>query len=132
MLVTIVILTIIVVATATYISLSVSKGQDAEREADINALASLAEDHYNTTGRYPLMSELTSGSVRGVNDSLLTPPGASKNVVATTTPTKAQYGYVTYDPTGVACTSGATCGKRFTLFWRSEQNGTLYAKKSVN
>lgn len=132
MMVTIAVLIVLIAATATYSLLSPALGRDAEREADIEGLASLIELHYETTGRYPFLSELTGGGVRNVTNELLSPPEAPVSVVNTASPTIMQYGYVTFTHTGTVCTGGGTCGKRFALYWRSERTGTVHEKRSVN
>lgn len=94
-------------------------------------MASLLEAHHYSKGK--LLADIQTGSVKGVTPEMLSVPGQelANNLVASSTPTLQQYGYVTFDQSDVACSSGAQCGVRFKLYWRGEQDGVVYAVSSI-
>ena len=110
------------------------QGRDAEREADVAALSRLLESYYLKRGAYPLLSAVSSTTLPGLNADFLVAPGAAggNSLVSTTTPSKIQYGYVTYTADMTPCTSGTNCGKKYLLTWYSEATQSIQKKASLN
>ena len=132
-LVVVLVLSILIAAAVYGTLLSVTKSRDMEREADMTALSSLLETHYDTNGRYPVLSEIAAGGLKNAPADILTPPGGSgaTDLISTQTPSATQYGYMTYDANTTQCNSGAGCAQRYKLYWRDERSGTIREKTSA-
>lgn len=137
---TIIEITVIIVVLAVLITISVSatlfslaRANDSEKMSDITALASLLEAHHYTKGKYPLLTDIQTGSVKGVTPEMLSAPGqeSANTLVASSTPTLQQYGYVTFDQSDTACSSGAQCGVRFKLYWQGDQDKAVHVVSSI-
>lgn len=133
-------ITVVIVALAVLITIGVSatlfsltKARDSERKTDTATLASVLESYHNTKGKYPLLSDIQAGTIQSVTPDMLSAPGSilANSLVASSTPTTQQYGYITTDQSGATCSSGVQCGVRFTLYWQSEQDKVVYAVKSI-
>lgn len=111
------------------------RARDTERQTDVTALSTQLEVYYNDNGKYPLLADVTTANLKGIDAGALSAPGQSgSSLTATATPTKDQYGYITYDSAtpAVACTTGTDCGAKFKLYYTKEDGGTVVVKDSLN
>lgn len=108
------------------------RARDTERQTDATAISTQLERYYADNGKYPLIADVTVANLKGIDGGALKAPGqTADSLVSSATPTKDQYGYITYDDatTPVACTTGANCGAHFKLYWYSEDKGQVQGPK---
>ncbi len=111
------------------------RARDTERQTDATAISTQLERYYADNGRYPILSEVTTDNLKGIDAGALKAPGQTATSLASTaTPTKDQYGYITYDDATprAECTvvgTPASCGSHFKLYWYSEDKGIVQGPK---
>ena len=104
------------------------RARDSERLTDIKSLSTQLERYYTDNGKYPLIADVTTANLKGIDAGALTAPGQTgTSLSATATPSKDQYGYITFDDatTPVACTTGTNCGAHFKLYWFGEDKNVV-------
>lgn len=116
------------------------RARDTERQTDINAQAGQLEVYYTDNSGYPVIADVSTDSwitsnFKGADlNAWRTPKAANNSMTDTANPTKAQYGYQTFNDDGTACTgpTGTLCAK-FKLYWYSEdKKQVMPAKESLN
>lgn len=134
LLITLVVIGVLTTMSVVFFNNTAVQGRDAERESDITALSRLLESYYTKRGAYPLLATISPTTLPGLTADHLVAPGATgtNSLVSTTTPSKQQYGYITYTADLSACTSGVTCGKKYLLTWYSESTQSIQKKGSLN
>lgn len=134
--------------------------RDAERKADVEAIALHLESFYTngrdgstTLGRYPSTGLVTSPAATSIQTNLrdidlksVMAPGitdpANTLIIATNTtqttagilpqPTIDQYIYQPLQQDGTLCTSGAQMCQKYNLYYRLETDNTVYMVTSKN
>lgn len=134
--------------------------RDAERKADVEAIALHLESFYTngrdgstTLGRYPSTGLVTSPAATSIQTNLrdidlksVMAPGitdpANTLIIATNTtqttagilpqPTIDQYIYQPLKQDGTLCTSGAQMCQKYNLYYRLETDNTVYMVTSKN
>jgi len=113
------------------------RARDTERKTDVNSIATQLEAYYNLDGEgmYPLLADVDTTTLEGLDEGALEAPnGAANSLVADATPEIDEYGYITLDGATpqAPCTTGATCGTSFILYWQQEEDNSPQEKKSLN
>lgn len=127
--VVIAILATLVIVTFTGIQ---QKARDSQRQTDINAIDSHLEAYYATNGKYPLLTDLNSGTfrssyMRGLDAQALVSPKGATITGSDSSGTQEAYGYV---PTPTGCDNTTTDCTGFKLTAQLEASSTVYTKTS--
>jgi prepilin-type N-terminal cleavage/methylation domain-containing protein len=114
------------------------RARDTERQTDINSIATQLEVYYNDNSGYPVLTgqlntdSWATANLKGIDLNALRAPGAAANTMTgTATPTKDQYGYLTYASDGTTACTTAPCAK-FKLYWYKEDTNAVQEKDSLN
>lgn len=108
------------------------RARDTQRQTDVNAIATQLEVYYNDNAGYPVMAEVTTTNLKGLDAGALAAPGQTTSSLANTaTPTKDQYGYQTFAADGTTACATAPCAK-FKLHYRKEDDNSVVTKDSLN
>lgn len=133
------VIVIAVIGILFAISLSIfanpgQEGRDVERQTDMKALASLLEAHYEQHGEYPSIAMIEAGQLGNTGSAIIVAPDdeSSSSLHATSSPTKSQYGYLTYTADMTPCTNEPDCGRKFALFWLNEAEQTINVQRSLH
>ncbi len=113
-----------------------ARARDAQRQTDINSVATQLEIYYNDNGHYPKVSELRDdawiqANLKGLDLTALRSPDQATNSMTdgTASANKDQYGYQAFQANGTtscgnaAADTGADCIK-FSLSFTKESLGT--------
>lgn len=112
------------------------RARDTQRQTDINAIATQLEVYYNDKGGYPILSEVTTANLKGIDAGALSAPGQTASSISPTdTPNKDQYGYQTFASDGTTACTTSPCEK-FKLFYFKEDlkpgENNPFKKESLN
>lgn len=110
-----------------------ARARDAQRQTDIKSLSTQLEVFYTDNGGYPILSNVSTTTLKGLDAAALVAPGdsGSNSLTNTATPTTAQYGYQTFASDGTTACSTGTCAK-YKLHYREENTNNIKTINSLN
>ena len=108
------------------------RARDTQRQTDVNSIATQLEVYYNDNSGYPLLADVTTTNLKGLDAGALTAPNqTTSSLTNTATPTKDQYGYQTFAADGTTACTTAPCEK-FKLYYLKEDGNAVQTKNSLN
>jgi type II secretion system protein G len=105
------------------------KARDAQRKTDIGALETNLEAYYAENGKYPVLADLNSTTLKGLKAETLKDPKATSDAPRSGAASATQYGYTV---TPANCDNTTTDCTNFEVSAVLEDGNTPYTKKSEN
>jgi prepilin-type N-terminal cleavage/methylation domain-containing protein len=106
------------------------RARDAQRQTDVNAIATQLEVYYNDNGGYPLAATVTTTNLKGLSTDALQPPSSTTTAILgvsaapTVKPVSGTQEAYAYWPraAGVTCTT-APCDNFILYYWKEDTTG---------